>query len=209
MFIPTTGIFWSSLSLAIIALLMLAAALRRLECQGSAAVRGARKPDAKTDAPPSPPSEIAAILTGKPTLREALDAFLEFLARTPGVDCGGVYLVRQSGSGLDLVAHRGLSSSFVREGRSIEPGSPRSKLAMAGTTLIRTFGDIMASEHNSDMVIEGLRSAVVVPVKHHDQVVATLNMGSHVESRIPASSLKAIESAASCLGDVIVRFRAA
>jgi GAF domain-containing protein len=152
--------------------------------------------------------ESAILLENKATLRDMLDCLLESIVRLPGIDCGGVYVVRESDGSLDLVAHRGLSESFVAQGRRVESNSPRARSVMAGVILTRDFGDVMRTDDNADMILEGLRASLVVPVKYNDQVIAAINVGTHIESSIPAPVVKAIETTAVQLGGIIARMRA-
>lgn len=160
------------------------------------------------EVPPHHLHEIAVLLKDKATLGNMLDSLLEAFVRFPGVDCGGVYLVRESDGSLDLVAHRGLSESFVVLGRRLESGSPRAKRVMTGVILTRSFGDVMRTDDNADMIMEGLRATLMVPVKHEDQVIAAINVGTHIESSIPAPVVKVIETTAAQLGVIIARLRA-
>lgn len=156
---------------------------------------------------PHLPSDLFEKLDAKPDLTEALDCFLAALIRLPGVDCGGVYLVSEDDRGVELAAHRGLSATYVGHGRCFEAGSPRAKRLMASVTQTQSFVDVMRAENNSDMILEGLRSVIVVPVKCKGRIIASLKMGSHNESSIPTPTVKMAETAAPRIGAIIDRHR--
>jgi PAS domain S-box-containing protein len=59
-----------------------------------------------------------------------------------------------------------------------------------------------------DIQREGLRALAVIPVKHHGQVVAALNLASHIYDDIPPVARNVVEAIAAQIGGVIVRINA-
>jgi PAS domain S-box-containing protein len=140
------------------------------------------------------------------SLHEALDHCLTTAIRVSGADCGGIYLVRDDG-GLDLAIHRGLSEGFVEMVSRYEAESTNARLVRQGAPLYTAWNEIrvpaMAVKER-----EGLRAIAVVPIRDRGEVVACLNVSSHVHGTVTHWSRTALEDVASRVGAAIVRARA-
>lgn len=140
------------------------------------------------------------------SLREALDRCLSTAIEVSGGDCGGVYVVRQDG-GLDLVVHRGLSEAFIRSVTSFAPESKNARIAHAGTPVYVPWKEL-STEIKEDKVGEGLRALAVVPIRDRGEIVACLNVSSHVFEIVPRWARAALEDVAGRIGSAIGRARA-
>jgi GAF domain-containing protein len=146
--------------------------------------------------------DLTAMLGAKSSLQDSFQCLLEMVGAIPGVDCGGIYLVNPQG-GLDLVAHRNLSESFITTCRTIESQSVRAKRVRDGKVFTQTLETL-----SSDALLEGIRSVLVVPVLHQANVIAALNLGSRsVPAFQPAMSLT-IEALSAHIGGIVARLAA-
>lgn len=138
------------------------------------------------------------------------DSFLNWLVEVivhfPGVDCAGVYLVGEGGDGYELAAHRGISEGFAKACRHMGVETETGKAAATGRLVMREFREIMNSG-NQEVIMEGLRALAVAPVLSGNQVLGTLNIGTHRESEFSAQTLAALETASRQMGVVLLRFR--
>ena len=66
----------------------------------------------------------------------------------------------------------------------------------------------MAQKKDPVRLKEGLRVLAIVPILYEGEVIACLNLGSHVDHQVPAPARFALETIAAQIGEVIVRIRA-
>ncbi len=135
-----------------------------------------------------------------------LNWLVEVIVHFPGVDCAGVYLVGEQGEGYELAAHRGITEGYAKACRHMGVETETGKAAATGRLVMREFREIMNSG-NQDMIVEGLRALAVAPVLSGNQVLGTLNIGTHRESAFSAETLAALETASRQMGPVLLRFR--
>jgi signal transduction histidine kinase/ActR/RegA family two-component response regulator len=138
---------------------------------------------------------------------EASRLALEAAMQVSGMDSGGVYLVDQANGGLRLAHATGLSMAFTDRASYYGPDSDPAQLTRRGTPFY-------ASHHALDKIPdlvesnEQLRAAAIIPIRHGEQVVACLNMGSHSFENIPGFAQTALEAVANQIGAVVARMQA-
>ena len=137
---------------------------------------------------------------------EAMDCVLEHACRIEGIDCGGGYVVAENTGSVELVARKELPCWFVEQANHFDTDLPNSQIVMAGTPVYSHADDIyplrdVSSKQNR------LRAIAVLPIKHHDQVVAALFFASRTRDRIDTNARNALESVAAQIGSVIARAR--
>jgi PAS domain S-box-containing protein len=151
--------------------------------------------------------DLAVALSSTSDLATALDRLLETCVCIEGIDCGGVYLVDVGRAMLYLAAHKGLSPEFVKHTSQYGINTERSRLVMAGEPLYRRFDEF---DFHQDRVFqqEGLRVLAVIPVVWDGEVAAVLNLSSHTDDEIPATTRAALEAIAAQIGGVLARVEA-
>ena len=140
-------------------------------------------------------------------LREALDAALDCVLRTRGIDSGGIYLVDRATGAVDLVVHRGLSDEFVRRVSHFAADAPQARLVSSGVPVYARLGEITGLQEDVHRR-EGLRSFAVVPIVHEGRVIAILHMASHQHESMPEGTRRALETIATQVGEALARLAA-
>lgn len=150
--------------------------------------------------------DLAIGVESSKSLLEALELLLDAGLRVNGLDCGGIYLLDSETGLLTLAYSRGLSDSFVQQASVYEASSPQGIFVMRGKpgywsnpAGILETGDLLARE--------GLMSLAVIPVSSQGQIVATLNLGSHVKKEILQSVRHFLETIAAYIGRALTRVR--
>jgi PAS domain S-box-containing protein len=151
--------------------------------------------------------DLAIALTFPGSLIETLDRILDAACEVDGIDCGGIYTVDAESQTVDLACHRGLSAAFVRSAARYTHKERPAQQLHDGRTLYLSRTDI-ERPGLGHLRREGMRAAVVVPVKHAGRVVAALNLASHTEDSLSEITRNAIESIAAQIGPAIARVKA-
>jgi len=150
--------------------------------------------------------DVGVALSVTNDLNVALERLLATATTLEGIDCGGVYLVNSETGALELEAHCGLSPEFVQKVARYEPDAPETWLAKEG----RVRYPICSAQSNTEGCFwsgEGLRALALIPMKHEDQVLGVLNLGSHVQDEIPLAIGVALETIAAQAAGAIARIR--
>jgi len=129
-------------------------------------------------------------------LREAL--------QVSKLDGGGVYLFDEKARAFVLVHHQGLSAEFIGAVTRFEEGTPNGQLALSGKTIFFTEAELQVKSYHR---AEGLRSAAVVPIQYHEQVLGCLNLASRALPSIPDWSRAALETVAVEIGNIVIHRR--
>ncbi len=152
--------------------------------------------------------DLALKLGSTGDLVEAMQSLLEACLEFEKLDSGGVYLVERQTGALKLICYRGVTDGFAKKLSFFEPGSPQTQFAMHGEPgyLSKPFCTLGLD----DLIArEGLTAFAAIPVKYNGEVVALLNLGSHVLPEIPRSIRFALEHISGHIGGVVARVRLA
>jgi len=144
--------------------------------------------------------DLASLASIEPMLQRCLEAAL----LVSGMDCGGVYRVDPDTADLRLVHSQGLSADFVQQVSHVPAGSDRWRLVMAGQPLYARYspdGIVLQDTERK----EGLRAFALLPIRHQDQVIASLHLASHRFDQIPAMGRAALELIVAQAGSAIAR----
>jgi PAS domain S-box-containing protein len=76
-----------------------------------------------------------------------------------------------------------------------------------GFPVYKYFTEINMMLPASKLDYEGLQAMAFIPIKHNDELVAAMVLGSHTELEVPASSRNLIETIANQVGIVISRMK--
>ena len=150
--------------------------------------------------------DVGVALSVTNDLNVALEGLLETATTLEGIDCGGVYLMNPETGALELEAHCGLSPEFVQKIARYEADAPETWLAKEG----RVRYPICSAQSNTEGCFwsgDGLRALALIPMKHEDQVLGVLNLGSHAQDEIPLPIGVALETIAAQAAGAIARIR--
>jgi PAS domain S-box-containing protein len=150
--------------------------------------------------------DVGVALSITSDLSAALENLLATATTLEGIDCGGVYLMNPETGALELEAHCGLSPEFVQRNARYEAEAPETWLVKEG----RVRYPICSPQGNTEGCFwsgDGLRALAVIPMRHEDQVLGVLNLGSHVQDEIPLPIGVALETIAAQAAGAIARIR--
>ena len=140
--------------------------------------------------------DLAIILAQQIELDEALPLCLDLVLKISGMDCGGIYLVdRKRNGNLILMTQKGLSEAFVAQSHSYEKGSDRYQMVMNGAAIYQNYLSTTIIKNESDLN-EGLRSFAMIPLKSNGEIIACINVASHIYDDIPESRRQALSCTA-------------
>jgi len=151
--------------------------------------------------------DMGMALSSTSNLGFALERFLEIAMQLEGIDCGGVYLMSAETGELHLEAHRGLSGSFLTRISHYKADATETRIARSGKVTYVGHEQIPRSLE----VLwgsEGLRALAVVPVRHKDEALGLLTLGSYRMDEIAPRTRVGIELIASQVAGAIARIRA-
>ncbi len=141
---------------------------------------------------------------------QAPDALLQLCLRAAieatGMDSGGLYLKDPATGSLSMVAHHGLSASFVQAVRMMPADSPKTALVNRGVILYTRYTDLPAA--TPEQTNEGLMAIGIASISHDGEILGCINVASHTIEIVPVWARKCLEALVPQIGNVIVRFRA-
>ena len=139
---------------------------------------------------------------------EVLQVILNTLTKIPGIDCGSIYLVDET-SGLDSVAHIGLTPAFAGAVSYLPPEAHKSQFVREGRTAYMRYDEL-----NFDPRIpadvrsqESILSLAVLPISYQSIVIADLTLGSHTLFEISGEVRDVLEAVAAQLGATLARIK--
>lgn len=139
-------------------------------------------------------------------IKEVCFQLLKDIMRIEAIDSGGVYLRDQDTGCLDLIAHLGLPEELIRVTSHLDAETPQCKLVLKGESVYFNYSesDLPRDEIRAK---EGLKALAVIPIKHNDEVIAVLNVASHIYTEIPDASRNIIESIGGMVGSFIAQIK--
>jgi PAS domain S-box-containing protein len=151
--------------------------------------------------------KLGTTLSSTAEMPEAVNQLLDAICKAPGIDCGGVYLMNKTDGSVDLAGHRGLRPDFIENNLHFEASQPNAITMKNGSAVFYDQRNI-DGRLGADMQKEGLQSAGIVPVKHGDEVIGSINAGSHTVPEIRRQTRIFLETLANQIGGTLVRLNA-
>jgi PAS domain S-box-containing protein len=148
--------------------------------------------------------DLSAMFLSSHSLDEVLLSCLETAIRLSHMDCGGIYLVNQHTRDLDLVVSTGFSPDFIADVLHIPAGSGSAQIVYAKKPVYTSYAEL-GTMISPSRKREGLRSIAIVPILHHDEVIACFNISSHTQDSILPESRNILEMIAAHVGNAIGR----
>jgi PAS domain S-box-containing protein len=139
-------------------------------------------------------------------LTATMELMLEACLRLDSFDAGGIHLLDGETGVLRLVCHQGLSDSLVEQVVLYELAPSVAHFSMQGVPAYwsRRAGD---RKRNYLLDRDGIKFLAAIPVKVDEEVVAILNLASHVKTEIPENVRIQLEVITAHIGDIVSRFR--
>jgi PAS domain S-box-containing protein len=141
------------------------------------------------------------------SLEAAYKCLLDVALQLRGVDCGGVYLLAGASGGMDLVAHRGISSAFVQSVSHLGAEDPRMRRVRLGRPLLQSRSTTPRLRGGLYQR-EGIRASAIIPLAHEHHIIGALVLASHLDDELPARTKVVSEAIAAQAAGAIARIRA-
>lgn len=151
--------------------------------------------------------DLGRSLSAISAIEDAAVLCLDAAMRASKMDAGGLYLVDRKTGGLYLVYSTGLGRAFVAKARRFKADTPQTKLIKERRPVHTAYGKLDMPVGDTRMR-EGLRALSILPILHEGEVIACLNMASHMMNAVSPPARTALEAIATQMGDVIARLEA-
>jgi len=138
--------------------------------------------------------ELGVSLSTTWNLQTMLNQILDACLKIEEIDAAGIYLKDELLDQINLVAHRGLSSEFVKSISTYGADSPEARQIWTEEPVYRM--DFYADKMADLIRKEKITAVAVIPMKHRGEVIGSLNFASHTTDRIPQNVRNFLESIA-------------
>nr|WP_231590548.1 PAS domain-containing protein [Methanosarcina siciliae] len=138
--------------------------------------------------------ELGMSLSSTLNLKTVLSLILDACLQIKELDAGGIYLRDELLDQINLMAHRGLSSEFVKRVSTYRADSPEAKKVWIEKPIYRL--DFYAEKMADLLRTEKITAVAVIPMKHRGEIIGSLNFASHTVDRIPHNVRNFLESIA-------------
>jgi len=108
------------------------------------------------------------------TLQGILNVVCE---KTEEIDSGAIYVIGENGN-LELKAHNGTDVTFLEKIKSFPPGSPLTKLTMAGRIEYSTSSDKVNEDVDQVREMGGFKGIILVPLVYGGDVIGLFALAS-------------------------------
>jgi len=152
-------------------------------------------------------SNLTLALTTCHTLKEALELILDAALQDESLDSGGIYRADPVTGAVDLVAHRGLSPEIVEHTSHFDADAPQILRAKTGIPFYGRYADIRQPGKDEIRDREKITALASIPVLHEGNLVAIMNLASHVHEDIPVHTRHLLETLAAQMGGALVYIR--
>ena len=143
-------------------------------------------------------------LTTCHTVKEALEHILDAALQDRGLDSGGIYLNDPVTGTLNVAVTRGHSPEMVEHTSHLAVDSPQVKRAKTDTPFYGRYADLWPPGKDEVRDREGLTALASIPVLHNGNLIAVMNMASHVHDDIPIHTRHQLEMLAAQIGVILV-----
>jgi PAS domain S-box-containing protein len=152
--------------------------------------------------------DLGLALAATDDLQEALHLILEAGKKVPGIDSGGIYFIDDANRLVTLHSHIGLNQPYIDAVSSV-PITPDMENAFnrSEPVYFRIDGVSKVPPSLDQLLKEGLKSYVALPILKDEKVYAILNLGSHTLHEIPICDRPYLESLTGYLGEALARLR--
>jgi PAS domain S-box-containing protein len=147
---------------------------------------------------------LALALTTCQTMKEALELTLDAALQAEGLDSGGIYMADPVTGALDIAVHRGLSPEFVEHTSHFDADALQVERAKTGTPFYGRYADIRPTGKDELRDREGITALASIPVLHGGNLVAIMNMASHIHDDIPVLTHHLLETLATQISGALV-----
>ncbi len=146
---------------------------------------------------------LALALGSAPDEYTALQRLLHLTLALDGMTGGGAYLVEPETGVLRMVVHQGFEPEFAAQVSFFAPEAPEAQLVQEGTPQIQEGTQVREVYRQ-----QGWQATAVIPLRHEEQTVAVLTVGSKIRPVLPPALTASLMSIQGQAGSVLARLRA-
>lgn len=144
-------------------------------------------------------------IAGISDLNEVMELVTESLVSLDDIHAAGIYLINNKTRELELKVHHGLSEDFVRTVKLYHPNEYQYKMVIQGNPVYGFYDELM--EVKSTFNTENLEQIGIIPVKHEDTIIGSINIASRSKEKLRYSTKLSLEIISTLLGSSIERIR--
>lgn len=148
--------------------------------------------------------DLGIKLSKASSLEETMRICLKAAIVYAQMDAGGIYTVDETDKSLNLLFHKGLPKEFIDKTSQYPANSTHTELILKGEPIYYNYSQICAST-NYILAEEGIKSFASIPVKHLNEVIGSINIGSYLLDEVPCQSRIVLERIATYIGSFIVQ----
>ncbi len=152
-------------------------------------------------------SDVGMLFSPLGDVGDMFSQLVEFTTQMDDLDCGALYLVDGATGDMNIVAHSGLSSEFVKSSRYYAGGSIHARLLKTEYPLYTRFYELTSMVPGDKHGDEGLEATALIPIRYGMELVAILMLASHSVYAVPFEVRDSLETITSQMGPVIGRMR--
>ncbi|WP_340818331.1 PAS domain S-box protein [Methanolobus sp. WCC4] len=152
-------------------------------------------------------SDMGMLFSPLGDVGDMFSQLVEFTTQMDDLDCGALYLVDGSTGDMNIVAHSGLSSDFVKGARHYSGKSIHARLLKTEYPLYTRYYELTSMIPGEKLSFEGLEATALIPIRYGMELVAILMLSSHSAYAVPFEVRDSLEAIASQMGPVIGRMR--
>jgi len=149
--------------------------------------------------------DFALKLTECVSLEEAASLCLDTAVSLSDAEGGGFYLADGPAGGFRLAKVAGLGPETMQEISKAASRSPYAELLAKGRPIYCRYEDLFETQPSAAGQLKGL---AIVPVVHHNRLLATLTLCSRNSENIPVAQRRALETVAAHTGSALARLQA-
>ncbi len=152
-------------------------------------------------------SDMGMLFSPLGDVGDMFSQLVEFTTQMDNLDCGALYLVDETTGDMNIVAHSGLSSDFVKSTRHYGGKSIHARLLKSEYPLYTRYYELTSMIPGDKLSYEGLEATALIPIRYGMELVAILMLSSHSAYAVPFEVRDSLEAIASQIGPVIGRMR--
>lgn len=152
-------------------------------------------------------SDMGMLFSPLGDVGDMFSQLVEFTTQMDDLDCGALYLVDGVSGDMNIVAHSGLSSDFIKSARYYGGKSINARLLKTEYPLYTRYYELTSMVPGEKLSFEGLEATALIPIRYGMELVAILMLSSHSAYAVPFEVRDSLEAIASQIGPVIGRMR--
>jgi len=146
-------------------------------------------------------NQTASMLSQSLELSQVLKSSIDSVIDVTGADAAMVFLLDEEAGELNIVAHRGISSDFVRRSGTVRLGEDfNGRVAESGEPLYLENVSRETTPAGMTLAAEWIRSQLIVPLKSKGEVLGTLWVAARSRRKLTSEEVELVTAIGSQIG---------